>query len=152
MPAMLLSLLLTLATTSPLHVKEEARAVLPKEIRPAQIIVSPDQTRFAWISRDEDFLSLVVDGKKQKTYDWIIQGKADFTADSRHIVYAVRKRNKALMIVDGNESALADSIKDWLISPAGQHIAYTATYNGRVHAILDNVPGPPFDFVQLHAL
>jgi len=140
------------SSAAPLTVTKNTLAAVPKEIRPAQIIVSPDQSRFAWISRDEDSLSLVVDGKKQKPYDWIVQGKADFTADSQHIVYAVRKRNKALMIVDGNESALADSIKDWLISPAGQHIAYAAAHNGRVHAILDNVPGPPFDFVQLHAM
>ena len=59
---MLLNLLLTLAAAAPLQVTEKTLATLPKDIRPAQVIVSPDQSRFAWISKDEDSIFLVVDG------------------------------------------------------------------------------------------
>src|SRR5207248_6453033 len=57
--------------------------IVSPEIRPAQVIVSPDQSRFGWISRNENSFSVVVDGKEQKPYDWIIQGKVDFTGDSK---------------------------------------------------------------------
>src|SRR4051794_27059729 len=143
---------MTLVMASPLRASENSLAPLPKQIRPPQIIVSPDQSRFAWILRDEDSISVFVDGKKQKSYDWIIQNTVDFTADSKHVVYAARKRRKAMMVIDGNEGQLEDSISQWLLSPVGSHVAYAATRNGRAHAIVDNVPGPECDFVQLHAL
>jgi len=147
-----LFLTFALAAPAPLTTMERPLSPLPKEIRPAQVIVSPDQSRFAWILRDEDSISVVVDGKKQKPYDWIVQSAVDFSADSKHVVYAARKRRKAMMVIDGNEGQLEDSISQWLLSPAGSHIAYATVRDGRPHAILDNVPGPPADFVQLHAL
>src|SRR6266568_3703437 len=149
---MFLNLLLTLTTASGFQTMEKSLGTLPKEIRPAQIIVSPDQTRFTWILRDEDSISVVVDGKKQKPYDWIIQNAVDFTADSKHVVYAARKRRKAMMVIDGNEGQLADSFSQWIVSPAGSHIACSAILNGRAHAIVDDVPGAPYDFVHLHDL
>src|SRR5947208_3074824 len=149
---MLLKLLFILASTSVLQSAEKPLATLPKDIRPAQVIVSPDQSHFGWIAKDEDSIFLVVDGQKQKPYDWIVLNRADFTADSQHIVYAARKRRKAVLVVDGNESELTDSISEWITSAAGHRIAYSATHNGRAHTILDDAPGPSYDFVQLHAL
>src|SRR5215204_3784400 len=148
----ILNLLLTLATAAPAQATNTPLDLLPKDIRPAQVVVSPDQSHFAWISRDAESFSVVVDGKKQKPYDWIILGKADFTGDSKHVVYGVRRRGKALMIVDGNEGQSLDSISDWLIGSGGPHIAYATKHNNRAHAMLDDVPGPPFDFVRLDAL
>src|SRR6185436_5342186 len=142
----------SIAAADPLQATEKLVASLPKDIRPAQVLVSPDQSRFAWISRNENSFSVFVDGKEQKHYDWIIQGKVDFTGDSKHLVYAVRKRGKAVMVIDGREGLLVESISNWLISPVGGHIAFAAKHNGRSHFVFDDIPGPPFDFVQLEAI
>src|ERR1051325_7014868 len=150
---MLVQLFLSLLATTPLKVTEKPLAELPPEIRvddvvvtpairPAQVVVSPDQTRFAWISEDKKAFSVVVDGKRQKTYDWIIGGRLEFTGDSKHLVYAVRKRGKAAMVIDGNEGLLVESISNWMNSPVGGHIAFAAKHNGRSHAIFDDLPGP----------
>ena len=95
----LATLLFTLVTGTQLHTSEKNLAALPKDVHPAQIIVSPDQTRFAWIARNEDSISVVVDGKNQKPYDWIIQNNLEFSADSKHLIYAAFRRRKAMMVI-----------------------------------------------------
>src|SRR5436190_22206976 len=97
------TLLFAFATASSLQTTDKNLAALPKDIHPSQIIVSPDQNRLAWILRNEDSISVVVDGKNQKPYDWIIQNKVEFSADSKHLIYAAFRRRKAMMVIDGSE-------------------------------------------------
>src|SRR5688500_10640551 len=72
-------------------VNEKPLQVLPKEIRRGEVVVSPDHSRVAWIAREELVISVVVDGKKQQGYDWIVNGAVGFTGDSKRVVYAARK-------------------------------------------------------------
>src|SRR3954468_21905620 len=100
---MLLNLVLSFLAAAPLQATEKTLATLPKDIRPAQLIVSPDQSRFAWIFKNDDEIAVVVDGKKHKPCEWIVQDRLAFTADSHHVVYAARQRRKAMMVIDGKE-------------------------------------------------
>ncbi len=148
----ILSLILIATVSAPLWAEEKVLATLPKEISPTQIVVSPDQSRFAWILRGQDSISVVVDGKQQKPYDWIVQNTVEFTADSKRVVYAARKRRKAMMVIEGNEGPLADSIEQWMLSPTGAHIAYVATVDGRRQVFFDDAGRGNYEYVKLHAL
>src|SRR3954463_13629787 len=149
---MLLKLLFTPAAITGLQTTEKPLATLPKDIRPAQVIVSPDQSRFAWIFKNDDEIAVVVDGKKHKPCEWIVQDRLAFTADSHHVVYAARQRRKAMMVIDGKEGELIDGISNWLVSSGGAHVAFNMKSREGAQAVLDDVPQPAYDFVQLHAL
>src|SRR5437762_3849001 len=144
--------ILFFAVDGPRQPTEKPLCTLPDEIRPPEVVISPDQNRFAWITRDERAIFVVVDGKKHAGYDWIVQGAVAFTADSKHAVYAARKRNKALMVIDGRDGDFFDSVDHWLTSQRGSEVGFSITHNGRAHAILGKTIGAPFDFVRWHAL
>jgi hypothetical protein len=132
--------------------EERAIATLPKDVRAGEVVVSADHSRVGWIAREELVMRVVVDGKKQQGYDWIVNGAVGFTADSKHVVYAARKRRKAVMVVDGKEGELYDSINRWAVGQRGGSVACSVTHKGAAYVLVDGVVGPGYEFVHLQSV
>jgi hypothetical protein len=96
-------------------------------------------------------MTVIVDGQRQRGYDWIVNGMVGFTADSKRVVYAARKRRKAVMVVDGKEGAVYDSISRWMVAERGGDVMWSANSGGAAHAVFNGVAGPAFEFVHLQS-
>lgn len=80
------------------------------------VVVSPDARRWATIDDRKDRFAVVVDGQAHPPYDWIIDQKVAFTADSKNVVYAARVMQKQFMVTDGVAGPLLVEIRQWTIA------------------------------------
>jgi rRNA maturation protein Nop10 len=68
---------------------------------------------------------VVADGRESPEYQDFVQPPA-FSADSKHVAYAVEKDEKWRLVLDGQERALYDSTYPPVFSSDGKHVAYAA--------------------------
>jgi len=72
--------------------------------------VSPDSRRIAYVAKVGNKQLVVVDGKKEKEYDGIMEGTLIFSPDGEHVAYGAQVDNKWLVVVDGKEEKQYDGI------------------------------------------
>jgi len=105
--------------------------------------------RIAWIApgRDTDKRHLVVDGVAGTEYDGIAD--VHFSADGRHVAYlATTEGQGSQAVVDGKPGPLfKDACEELLLSPDGQHYAFTTEPPGHCQMVEDGQAGPAFNSV-----
>ena len=69
---------------------------------------SPDGKRLAYLARQGDKTSVIVDGKTGNQYDRL--SEIIFSPDSEHVAYGAKAGNKWFVVVDGEEGNQYDSI------------------------------------------
>jgi hypothetical protein len=74
----------------------------PGTFQPANVTISPDGRRLAYVERNGARSSVVVDEKKQTEYEKI-EGLA-FTGDSGSVIYVGEDHGAQVVVVDGKES------------------------------------------------
>jgi hypothetical protein len=124
---------------------------------------SPDGARLAWWVQRGTEASLVIDG--------VIQDGPAVIGDLRfdpsgQVVYAARVGNSNTIMVDDRPGPLVDAVvrlattgeifnhRTWLQAPTpfrlsadGAHVAWAGVLGERMHPVLDEEVGPPFDVV-----
>jgi roadblock/LC7 domain-containing protein len=90
----------------------------------------------------------VLDGQEGPLYDEI--SPAQFSADSEHWAYVVRKGARFLVVLDGKEGPSFDRIdhKEMQFSPSGHRLAYIAGERGKAILVVDGVRTPARDAVS----
>ncbi|MGH9679785.1 MAG: hypothetical protein ACRD4Y_07520 [Candidatus Acidiferrales bacterium] len=89
----------------------------------AYVLFSPDGKRYAFVKRVAGGVATVVDGKVGRAYDSI--GVFQFSPDSKHEFY-VGVRNSQFVVLDGQEMDGEGTVKDFVLSQTGGHLAYLA--------------------------
>jgi len=94
---------------------------------PNTITISQDVTRFAYVTRIDHKLVVVVDGKNQKSYSGILEGSLCFSPDSKHIAYVARQNEQWFVARNGEEMMKYNKVGPTLIfSPDSKRLAYAA--------------------------
>lgn len=147
-----LALLPTLAAQPRILLSEITLGRLPELARPDQITVSPDGRRAAYVAQQGLRAAAVVNGVQGNPHEWIVRGYIGFTADSKHVIYQIRKGPKMATVIDGNVGKLYDSVDYWVCSPSGARIAYVAKRGPRYLPVIDGIEGKEYDNVRIAAL
>ena len=66
----------------------------------------------AYIAIEDNKQFIIVDGKKEKQYDGIVEGSLIFSPDSKRQAYTAEKGNKSFVVVDGKEMQEYDGIAE----------------------------------------
>jgi len=105
--------------------------------------ISPDGRHTAYVSKADNKMVVVVDGKKEKSYDKILSGTPIFSPDNRFVAYAARSENQWFIVADGKEGKRYDEIiKNVLtFSPDSKHLAYAAKSGNSWFVVLDGKEG-----------
>jgi hypothetical protein len=135
-----------------LQVSTRPVGTLPRGMAPQDVYVSPDGTRFAFAAPSRDKVVAVVDGVQQRKYDWIVDGRIGFTADSERFFYVIRKRGKRVMVIERAEGKEYDSIDEPVVSPTGGRVGYVGGRDNVFYPVVDNVEGKPYENVVFAAL
>ncbi len=100
---------------------------------------SPDNQRFAYVTRENGKEFIVLDGTEQeKKYRWT--KNLNFSPDSQYFVYVARENEKEFIVLDGiEEQKKYDWVSGITFSPDSQHFAYAARENGKEFIILDGI-------------
>lgn len=80
---------------------------------------------------------VVVDGVAGAQYDSIMPGTLVFSADSKHVAYAVVRGGKQLFVVDGEEFKECDAVSGFVFSDNSKHFAYSGTREGKSFVAVD---------------
>jgi hypothetical protein len=106
------------------------------------VLFSPDGKRFAYVKRVGGGMAAVVDGKAGRAYDSI--GVFQFSPDSKHEFY-VGTRNSQFVVCDGQEMQGEGTVKYFVFSQTGGHLAYLA-YGPATgfHMVVDGKASPRF--------
>lgn len=132
-------------------VTQTALGALPDRVTPAQVIISPDGLRYAYIKSNNFRFTPVVDGKTQKTFDWIVNNLLVFSADSQHLVYLARTPHAMRMVLDGEPQKEYETIDDWAFGPTGR-LGYCAKSGDKYTAVIDGKETGPYQRVRIGAL
>jgi hypothetical protein len=116
----------------------------------AYVLFSPDGKRFAYTRRVAGGVAAVVDGKAGHPYDSM--GVFQFSPDSRHEFY-VGSRNGQFVVSDGQEMQAEGTVKYFVFSQTGGHLAYLA-YGPTTgfHMVVDGKPSPRFQEYVAHSM
>ena len=125
---------------------------LPRDMGPQDVFVSPDGTRFAFVAKSRDKVVAVVDGVQQRKYEWIVEGRIGFTADSERFFYVIRKRGKRAMVIERAEGKDYDTIDEPVVSPSGGRVGYVGGRDNLFYPVVDHVEGKPYDNLVFAAL
>lgn len=101
-------------------------------------IFSPDGNRVAYVSKLGDKEYVVVDGKKEKQYDFSGIGLT-FSPDSKRVAYIAIVGNKQFVVVDGKEGKHYDSIEGFNFgTPNSTDVGYIAKEGDKRFAVITN--------------
>jgi WD40 repeat protein len=116
----------------------------------AYVLFSPDGKRFAFTRRIAGGVATVVDGKVGRPYDNI--GVFQFSPDSKHELY-VGSRNSQFVVFDGQEMEGEGTVKYFVFSKTGGHLAYLA-YGPTTgfHMVVDGKASPRFQEYVAHSM
>jgi hypothetical protein len=116
----------------------------------AYVLFSPDGKRFAYTKRIAGGVAAVVDGKAGHPYDSI--GVFQFSPDSKHEFY-VGSRNGQFVVSDGQEMQAEGTVKYFVFSQTGGHLAYLA-YGPTTgfHMVVDGKASPRFQEYVAHSM
>jgi len=93
---------------------------------------TPGSDQLVYAARGDDEAVMVLDGKKQKTFDYL-PGEPVFSRDGERLAYAVaeeRRRDVRMrIVVDGDTGPAYDGIGAYRFSPDGAQFAYMAVNN-----------------------
>jgi hypothetical protein len=125
---------------------------------PGGLLFSPDSKRIAYVIKDGNAWTVVVDRHKRWTHMNILQMSLTFSPDSKQLAYIAcekekaflrRERTVAMLVVNGvkNTAWLHDESSDRhgvsneiVFSPDSQRIAYCVTRDGQSTWIMDGAP------------
>jgi hypothetical protein len=116
----------------------------------AYVLFSPDGKRFAYTKRIAGGVAAVIDGKAGHPYDSI--GVFQFSPDSKHEFY-VGTRNSQFVVFDGQEMEGEGTVKYFVLSQTGGHLAYLA-YGPTTgfHMVVDRKASPRFQEYVAHSM
>jgi hypothetical protein len=116
----------------------------------AYVLFSPDGKRFAYTKRVAGGVAAVVDGEAGHPYDSM--GVFQFSPDSKHEFY-VGSRNGQFVVSDGQEMDAEGTVKYFVYSQTGGHLAYLA-YGPTTgfHMVVDGKPSPRFQEYVAHTM
>ncbi len=116
----------------------------------AYVLFSPDGKRFAYTRRISGGVAAVIDGKAERPYDSI--GVFQFSPDSKHEFY-VGVRNAQFVVTDGHEMEGEGTVKYFVFSQTGGHLAYLA-YGPTTgfHMVVDGKASPRFQEYVAHSM
>jgi hypothetical protein len=116
----------------------------------AYVLFSPDGKRFAYTKRVAGGVAAVIDGKAGRPYDSI--GVFQFSPDSKHEFY-VGTRNSQFVVFDGQEMQGEGTVKYFVLSQTGGHLAYLA-YGPTTgfHMVVDGKPSAPLQEYVAHSM
>lgn len=117
--------------------------------------ISPNGRRIAYISSDGKGEFVMVDGKKESTFERIMNFPI-FSPDSQHVAYIAQASGyfKQVVVVDGKVSKPYYNVDPRLcFSPDSQHFAYTAKIDeGHTVVVLDGKESRPYKYVHFTEL
>ncbi len=116
----------------------------------AYVLFSPDGKQFAYTRRIAGGVAAVVDGKAGHPYDSM--GVFQFSPDSKHEFY-VGTRNSQFVVFDGQEMEGEGTVKNFVLSQTGGHLAYLA-YGPTTgfHMVVDGKASPRFQEYVAHSM
>lgn len=106
---------------------------------------SPNGERYAYIGERNGQSHMVVDGKVSPPYEAVLLSWQTFSADSKHVHYAIARNGKQVPVVDGKELGAVDAVGDMRFSPAGDRFAYIVLEGSSSHVIVDGVATKQYD-------
>jgi hypothetical protein len=109
--------------------------------------ISPDKNYTAYVATVCNKMMVVIDGKKEKPHDEILEGTPIFSPDSNSIAYAVRDGNEWFVVVNGKEGKRYDGIMEGVLtfSSDSQHFAYAAKSGNGWFVVFDGKEGIKYD-------
>jgi hypothetical protein len=112
------------------------------------IVFSPDGARSGWVAVREDSTQVaVVDGVESAPYDAISTQGVVFSPDGKRYGFSASSAEKYLVVLDGEEGPLFDSIASLRFTLGGRAL-YVARRDGKWFAVIDGVPYGPYDELQ----
>ena len=109
----------------------------------ADVIVSPDGARAAFVIQRGDKHLVIVDGEEGPPYENIMSAPV-FSTDSTRVAYHARKGGASVLVVNGVEGPPYRNVLSFRFSPTGARIAYLAYGDGRWHTIVDGQEQPSY--------
>ena len=110
---------------------------------------SPDGRRFLYVARDS-LQYVVVDGVVSRGYSGILEGSAQFSADGRHVAFAVADEGGVFWVLDGREQKRYDQITfspRGAFSADGTQLTYAATLGNGWFVVIGTKEGERFDHI-----
>jgi WD40 repeat protein len=126
----------------------------PEFDRVYDIVFAPQPSQYvlayrAW--QDRKWYA-VVDGQRGPAYDYV--SPVAFSPDGRRVAYVATRRDRMVVVLDGDEGAEHDTIR-WdtrnppvEFSPDGRRVAYQARVGDYWCAVIDGQEGPKFEGVS----
>ncbi len=115
-------------------------------------VFSPDSKHLAWAARVGEKWFLVLDKKKQKACDGIIDGSVKFSADGRRLAYAAVFDGRWCVVLDGKGMTRHDNVGQITLSPDGRRLAYAGREEDKQYVVLDEKRGSPYDGIVPESL
>lgn len=124
--------------------KEDAN--LLDAIDRSEVLVSENGAGIAFVGEPRSFRDVVVcNGQKSKVYEDFIDGTLEISPDGKHWGYAIEKRRKHVVVLDGKEQKEYDGVSGPVYSPDSKRVAYLAAVNGKVISVVDGKEGTGYD-------
>jgi len=119
----------------------------------ADVAVSKDRKRVAWIAKRGRGLGLMINGEAFGP-EYQAVGSPTFCGDGQRVAWAAKREKKWVLVVDGKELGQEYSyVKSVECSPDGKRIAHAATYRlesrGDWAMVVDGKVGPTFPGLQV---
>jgi hypothetical protein len=114
-----------------------------------QFLFSPDSKHFAYIVWGKDGVTLILDGQKHGTYEYVAE--LQFGPCSQHTCFAAIKGGKRLVMLDDKEGPVfgyGSDISPVSFSPDGRRIMYVVWENDKNFIVVDADRTGPFDVVS----
>lgn len=117
------------------------------------LMFSPDGERLAYAvetheRNEEEFNhAVVIDGKKMKTYETVVEGSFLFSSDSKHFAYEVEWHDEFFVINDGVEGKRYQDVMQITMtySPNNNRIAYAFENDSKRQVCVDGEVGESYE-------
>lgn len=123
---------------------------LGKGAAPRLLMISPDQTRYAYVATKRPGETVMVVNQKESPVYESIYG-AFFSPVGHRLAYVVNKGNKKFVVVDSTASPAYQQLAVGGFSRDGEHFGYTFMSDEKVatwHAVVDGKVGPGYSGVS----
>jgi roadblock/LC7 domain-containing protein len=117
------------------------------------LIFSPDNKHVAYVANIEGKEVLLVDGKKQGSYDYIGSNivkdlRVLYSPDGRSMAYGAQIKDMWTVVVNGKQGKSYDAIGGLIFSPDGAQVAYAAKTDDKWTAVANGKEGKSYDAIS----
>ncbi|MBI5723485.1 MAG: PD40 domain-containing protein [Planctomycetes bacterium] len=117
-------------------------------VRPKTHLISPDNTRIAYVLERDGKAAVFINGKRIGEHDGVRMGSMVYSPTAKRFAYVAGKDKAWKLVVDGKESKTYEDIMHPVFSPSGERVGSGAWSGNQKFILVDGEEFSPYEMPE----